>query len=208
MEITYLGGNCLKINAKKATIIVDDNLAELGLKSVTKPDDITFVTSPIVHSKNQGRLTFDMPGEFEVSDISVQGVGVRGSMDEAGTKNATIFKVTADDLSVAIAGHIFAEISDEEREELGHVDVLFVPVGGNGYTLDGEDALKLIKKIAPKIVVPTHYDDSSLKYEVPQAKLEDGLKGMAMETHETVQKLKLKVSDIPETTQLIVLERQ
>lgn len=208
MEITYHGGNCLKINAKKATIIVDDNLAELGQKSLTKPDDIVLVTSPNIKVPNKGRLYIDKPGEYEVSDISVQGVGVRGSLDEEGKRSATIYKIISDDVNVAIVGHVFADITDAEREELGHVDVLFVPVGGNGYTLDGEDALKIIKKISPKMVIPTHYADKELKYEVTQASLEDGIKGLAMEPAETVQKLKLKLADVSDGLHLYVLERQ
>lgn len=206
MEITYHGGNCLKINAKKATIVIDDNLVALGQKSITKPDDISLVSSDHVGSAG-GRLVIGMPGEYEVSDISIQGVAARGSMDEANTLKATIFKISADDITVVILGHVFADITDDEVEDIGHVDVLFVPVGGSGYTLDGVDALKLIKKFAPKVVVPTHYADGALSYEVPQAKLEDAIKALAMEPSQTVQKLKLKSVDIPESLQLYVLER-
>lgn len=206
MEITYHGANCLKINVKKATIVVDDNLASLGLKTVTKPEDIVLVTSNIV-SAAPGRLVLTQPGEYEVSDISIQGIAARGSMDEAGTQKATMYKISSDDINVVILGHVFAEITDEELEELGHVDVLFVPIGGNGYTLDGVDALKVIKRIEPRIVVPTHYADSAIKYEVPQASLEEGVKSLAMEPVEAVPKLKLKASDIPENLQLHVLER-
>ena len=56
------------------------------------------------------------------------------------------------------------------------VDVLFVPVGGNGYTLDAIGALKIIKKIEPKIIIPTHYADKAIKYEVPQADLDEVMK--------------------------------
>ena len=206
MEITYHGANCLKISAKKANLIVDDNLVSLGLKDVTKLEDISLITSDNIKAKT-GRIVVSSPGEYEISDISIQGVGARGSMDEAGTKKATIYKLAADDITVVILGHVFADITDDEVEELGHVDVLFVPVGGNGYTLDGVDALKLIKKIEPRIVVPTHYADKEVKYEVPQASLEEAIKDLAMEPAQTVPKLKLKSLDIPLTLQLVVLER-
>ena len=35
-------------------------------------------------------------------------------------------------------------------------DVAFVPIGGT-YTMDASEAAKLIKKMEPKVVVPTHY---------------------------------------------------
>lgn len=206
MELTYHGGNCIRINAKKSTIIVDDNLSALGLKPITKPDDLTLVTSDHVIAE-PGRMVIASPGEYEVSDISIQGVAARGAMDEADKKRATIYKLTAEDINVVFLGHVFHDITDDEVEELGHVDVLVVPVGGNGYTLDGVDALKLIKKIEPRIVIPTHYADSAVKYEVPQASLADAVTALAMEPAVTTNKLKLKAADIPESLQLYILER-
>jgi hypothetical protein len=58
------------------------------------------------------------------------------------------------------------------------------------------------------LVIPTHYDDKAVKYEVPQAPLEEALKVLALEPKETVAKVKLKASELAESTQLIVLERQ
>jgi L-ascorbate metabolism protein UlaG (beta-lactamase superfamily) len=74
--------------------------------------------------------------------------------------------------------------------------------------LDPVGALKLIKKIEPKIVVPTHYDDKSTTYPVPQQTLEDALRALAMDIKETAPKLKLKGGELADATQLIVLERQ
>jgi len=84
---------------------------------------------------------------------------------------------------------------------------MFVPVGGNGYTLDPVGALKLIKAVEPKLVVPTHYADKSLKYEVPQQNLEDALKEIGMEVKERLPKLKLKPGELTDVTQLVVLEK-
>lgn len=46
------------------------------------------------------------------------------------------------------------DITDENRKV--ECDVAFVPVGGT-YTMDYEEAAKLINEIKPKIAVPTHY---------------------------------------------------
>ena len=59
--------------------------------------------------------------------------------------------------------------------------MLVVPVGGNGYTVDPVGALKLIKDIEPKLVIPTHYADKALKYPVPQQDLAGALKEPGME---------------------------
>ncbi|PKN87219.1 MAG: metal-dependent hydrolase, partial [Chloroflexi bacterium HGW-Chloroflexi-7] len=37
------------------------------------------------------------------------------------------------------------------------IDLAMLPIGGN-YTMDPDDALRAVKLIAPKLVVPIHYD--------------------------------------------------
>lgn len=208
MELEYYGGNCLKITAKKATIVIDDNLESLGQQSIIKPKDIALYTTAAIKQTREAQFIIDMPGEYEVSDISIIGVAARAHMDEANTRSATIYRITINDIKIAVVGHIYPELTDDELEAIGTVDILAIPVGGNGFTLDGIGAVTIIKKIEPSIVIPTHYADKALNYEVPPMDLETALKGLSMEPAETVEKLKLKSRDFAENTQLIVLERQ
>ena len=209
MEIQFFGANCLRITTKNANVVIDDNLSKLGLKSVTKNGDIALATQPELQTEvKDPELVIDMPGEFEVSKVAIIGIPARSHMEEDGGHGATIFKIVTQDIRIAVTGHIYPTLSDEQLEAIGTIDMLIVPVGGNGYTVDATGAMKLIKAIEPKIVIPTHYADSKVKYEVPPATLEDALKNMSMEPTETTDKLKIKSSDIPENTQLIVLNRQ
>lgn len=209
MEIEFHGANCFKIVSKKAAVVIDDNLTELGAKSVAKPGDIVLFTGPHKEFKGEARLMIDQPGEYEVANISIQGIPARSHMDEEKKLSATIYKIIVDDIRIAVAGHIYPELTDNELEKIGTVDILLIPVGGSGYTLDATGALKVIRKIEPKIVVPSHYADSKLKFEVPQQDLEAALKDLAMEPKERLAKLKLKPADLTgEGTQLVVLEKQ
>lgn len=209
MELQYYGANCLKISSKKATLVVDDNLKALGGKSITKPEDISLITlEQLASSVQKGGFIVELPGEYELSDIVIRGVGSRSHMDAEGQKSAVIYKITSGDTSVAVTGHIHPSLSDDELEAIGIVDVLVIPVGGNGYTLDPIGALEVIKKIEPKVVIPVHYDDKSLKYEVPQDNLTDALKGLAMEPSETVDKYKIKPTELSDATHLVVLQKQ
>ncbi len=67
---------------------------------------------------------------------------------------------------------------------------------------------KLLKKIEPKIIISTHFDDAKVNYPVPQQPLSEVIKGLSMDPKETLAKFKPKPADFSETTQLIVLERQ
>mgnify|MGYP000107537793 CR=1 FL=1 len=210
MEIEYYGANCFKVATKKANLVFDDNLVELGLNSVTKNGDIALFSMAHHEPSAEVKLIINQPGEYEVSGVSIQGIAARGHMDEPKQTTVTIFKTIADDIRIVSVGHIYPELSDEQLEALGTVDVLFIPVGGSGYTLDGVGALKVIKKIEPKMVIPTHYEDSKIKYTVPQQSLDDAIKALAMEPRERVGKLKLKPDDMMliEGTKLVILERQ
>jgi L-ascorbate metabolism protein UlaG (beta-lactamase superfamily) len=205
MDLQFYGANCLTVTYKGARIVIDDNLAELGSKSITKPDDVVLFTSH-PHTLN-ARLTFDSPGEYEVSDISIIGVAAQAHVDEPNTLNATMFKLIVGEQSILVTGHIYPKLSDKQLEVIGSVDILVVPVGGNGYTVDPAGALQIIKTIEPKVVIPTHYADTALKFSVPQQTLPQVLKELAMEPKETVPKLRIKPSELTDVTQLIILER-
>jgi L-ascorbate metabolism protein UlaG (beta-lactamase superfamily) len=192
---------------KQARVTIDDNLADLGGKSASKVGDIALFTGAHADPTQQTKIVIDQPGEYEVSGISIYGIVARAHIDEAGKKTATMYKIITDDIRILVVGHAYPELSDAQLESIGMIDVMFVPVGGNGYTLDAVGALTLVKKVEPKLVVPTHYEDKSLQFPVPQQSLEQALQGLAMEPTERVAKLKLKAGTFGETTQLVVLEK-
>lgn len=209
MELQFYGGNCISVGIKGTRVIIDDNLAVLGAKSVTKDGDVVLATNVELAPKTKAtpKLIVNGPGEYEVAGVSIYGIAARSHMDEADKSNTTMYKLVFNDLEVLVTGHIYPELSEKQLEQIGEVDAMIVPVGGNGYTLDAVGALKLIRLVEPKLVVPTHYADGSLNYEVPQQPLEQALKELAMEPKETAAKLKLKPGELSDVTQLVVLEK-
>ncbi len=207
MDMQFYGADCVVLSGKQARVVIDDNLATLGAKDVVKDGDVCLFTSvehPTVSAKP--KLVLDMPGEYEVNNISILGVQTRGHMDEEGKKTATMYKITWGETRVLVVGHVFPRLSEDQLEAIGIVDVMFVPVGGNGYTLDATGALQLIKAVEPKIVIPTHYEDARLHYEVPQVGQEDALKTLSMEPKDRLSKFQFKPAEATDTTQLVVLE--
>jgi L-ascorbate metabolism protein UlaG (beta-lactamase superfamily) len=208
MELSFYGANCVRLSSKKAQIVVDDNLDKVGLKQVTKPTDISLRTSLEFPEHKDAAFTAELPGEYEVAGVVIRGIAARSHMDEEGKNSAVIYTIQADESKVVILGHIFPELSESQLEQIGMVDAAVVPVGGSGYTLDGIGALKVIKQIEPKVVIPTHYADKAIKYEVPQAELAEAVKNLGMEVSEKVDKFKIKPAELSDSTRLVVLERQ
>ncbi len=206
MDLQFHGANCISINVKNTRVVIDDNLAELGAKEVVKAGDIVLFTGAHGVPKAATKLTIDLPGEYEVSDISIIGIPAQAHLDADG-EAATMYKIVSGEVSVLVTGHIYPNLSDKQLENIGLVDVMVVPVGGSGYTLDPVGALKVIKAVEPKLVIPTHYADKALQYPVPQVELATALHELAMEPIETVTKLKVKPSELSDATHLILLEK-
>lgn len=207
MDIQFYGANCLTFTTKQGRIVLDDNLAELGGKSPSKAGDIAIFTGAHGAPAQTPKIIIDQPGEFDVSGVSVYGIAARSHMDEASQKSATMYKFIFDELRVLVTGHIYPELTDKQLEQIGMIDVMIVPVGGNGYTLDGIGAAKLVKKVEPKLVIPTHYENTKLNFPVPQQPLETAIKALAMEPKETTAKLRIKPTDITDVMQLVVVEQ-
>jgi L-ascorbate metabolism protein UlaG (beta-lactamase superfamily) len=183
MDIEYFGANCFRIKTKNASIVIDDNLSSVGGKTITKESDVAIFTNKQLEDKDttaKARLTLDSAGEYEIGDISVKAVQARSHMDEEGVATASIFQCLFDGTTVTILGHVHPDIADDVIELAGGTDVVIVPVGGNGYTLDVIGALSVIKKIEPEVVIPSQYEVSNLAFEVPATPLDDFKKASAL----------------------------
>lgn len=64
--------------------------------------------------------------------------------------------IDAEGLRICHMGDCGEVLSDAQIAEIGHVDVLLIPVGGF-YTMDGDEAAELVRRIAPRTVIPCHY---------------------------------------------------
>lgn len=208
MDMQFYGANCIVLSGKHNRLVIDDNLTTLGAKGVGRDGDIRLFTSNSLVTQTQGKpkLVIDMPGEYEVSSISIMGLQTRAHMDEENKKSAVMYKIIWGETRVLVTGHVYPRLSDDQLEAIGIIDVMFVPVGGNGYTLDATGALQLIKAVEPKIIIPTHYDDEDIHYEIPQASLDDALHSLGMEPKERDTKFQFKVAEVTDTTQLVILD--
>ncbi len=205
MDFEYKGGNCVVITSKQGALVIDGNIANLGAKSAVDDNAVEVATQP-EFATGHGRITIDMPGEYEVNNISVVGIPAGRLIDFDGSQAATMYRIVFSDLTVAVLGHVATPLSDEQLESIGMVDVLIVPIGGGGYTLDAHHAVEMVHKIDPKVIIPTHYADSHLSYEVPQEELEPFIKELGAAS-ETVAKWKVKGGVVPETQTVIVITR-
>jgi len=67
-----------------------------------------------------------------------------------------IFSVEVDGVHICHLGDLGHLLTEEQLTELGPVDVLLVPIGGN-FTLSPAEAAEVVSQVDPKIVIPMHF---------------------------------------------------
>ncbi len=208
-DIEYKGGNGIVLASKKASIMVDPRLSVVGLKDIKTKDEIELATESRFRVENSdARIIIDSPGEYEVGDFTIRGVAATRHIDTPDQeKLSTIYRVECGEIRVAIIGNVDPKLTDEQLEAIGVVDILDVPIGRGGYTLDATSASAIVRSIEPKVVVPVHYAGSGLTYEVPQDTLETFTKELGAPLEQTA-KLKVKsVAALPQTLTVIEITR-
>ena len=210
MIINFLGGEFVKVQFGDTILAFNPISKDSLLKPSKFGADI--VLSSLNHPDMNGveQVTFgdkkpfvvNGPGEYEVG-----GVFIKGFQSESGYDNEkginTIFSVTLEGMNICFLGAISqTELPKEADEMIDGVDVLFVPIGGNG-VLEAAKAYKLAVEIGPKIIIPIHYGDLGNK---------DALKLFTKEAGENpapVSKLTLRKKDLEgKEAEVIILERE
>ena len=84
-DIEYRGGTSVVIATKKSTLVVDPKLSLLGQKDVAVKDAVEIATEARFEINGKdARLVIEGPGDYEVGDFSIRGIGATRHID---TKN-------------------------------------------------------------------------------------------------------------------------
>src|SRR3989339_1879823 len=165
MEITFVGHSCFKIKGKQLSLVIDPYDPKIGYKLPKLEADVIMVThNHYDHANTAGvagsRFLINGPGEYEISGALINGLQTFHDEDNGSKRGSnTVYLIDVDDFTILHLGDLGHELSDSTLENIGAVDVLMIPVGGN-YTIDAETAAKVISSIEPSIVIPMHYRTS------------------------------------------------
>jgi len=168
MVITHHGGQCFKVTLGDLTLVFDPIAKGASLAAARFGADIALVSRDHADMNGTDEVTYgekkpfviEGPGEYERQGVVIQGFlsksayGLKKGETEAVN---TIYSVDLEDMTLVHLGALVdAELPLEAREGIDEIDVLFVPVGGNG-VLSAEDAHKLAVSLEPKIIIPMHW---------------------------------------------------
>lgn len=198
MQITWHGLNCIRIQGKDVSIILDPFSDKEGLKLPRWQADIVAVSSEDLDTSKGGKDVFviDTPGEYEIKGAFVYGLPWRKEKKDG---TSVLYRLNLEGISIGHLGGIDRVIPSVALETLEGVDILFLPVGDPDL-LAVKDAVEVIARIEPRIVIPMSFACKGIKKKLsapdPFYK-ELGLK------HEVVDKLKVTERDLPDTERLV-----
>ena len=185
MKIKWNGHASFTITSDKGIVIVTDPYDPSGYGGVLKYEPVKDRADGVIISHDHADHNYVdslkgspevLKGSGEINGIQV--IGVQTFHDESGGSERgknMVFAFGVDDVNVCFLGDLGHELTPEQVEAIGPVDVLLVPVGGT-YTLDAEGAARVVKSLRAKVAIPMHFKTE--KCDLPIAGVEGFLEKM------------------------------
>ncbi|MBM3257982.1 MAG: MBL fold metallo-hydrolase [Candidatus Nealsonbacteria bacterium] len=215
MNIIWHGQSCFQISSSQTknnhvNIVIDPFSEETGLRIPKLEADIVLVTHQHSDHNNVKAISGNPfvvsgPGEYEIKEVFVHGTSsFHDSSLGKERGNNTIYTIEAEDLRICHLGDLGQkELTPEQVEKIGEVDILMIPVGGV-FTLSAKEAMKIMSQIEPNIIIPMHYQLPKLKMKLDG--LDKFLKTMGIKKIDSMPKLSIKKKDIiSEEAKIVVL---
>jgi len=153
-------------------------------------------------------LVLDWPGEFEKMSVRIFGYQSYHDKQHGAERGENVlYKFEMEDMSVLHCGDLGVVPDSKLLDEIGNVDILFIPVGGF-YTLDATEAVETIKKIEPSIVIPMHYNSPKLNPATfaQLATVDVFIQKLGIQPPVPVAKLVVKKEDLMEEMKVVVMD--
>lgn len=162
MIVTYLGQAFVKVQLGDLTLAFNPISKEAGAKMSRFGADLALVSLDVPEANGVEAVTYsnktpfvmDGPGEYERGGIFIRGFASAGE----GESQNTIYTLTIDGINICHLGLLKnPTLPAETIEELGVIDLLFVPIGGD-QVLSPKEAAKLATNLEAKMIVPIMCD--------------------------------------------------
>ncbi|MNM33165.1 metal-dependent hydrolase [compost metagenome] len=150
-------------------VLIDPYGKFLGYRMPSLQADIVAVTHDHrdhnhVQVVEGGYVLVNEPRRYELEHAVIYGIST--FHDNVGGRKRgenTVFVFEIDGLRLCHLGDLGHLPTAEQLEQIGRIDVLFVPVGGTR-TLDGAYGAETVRLIKPQIAIPMHYRTEALGF--------------------------------------------
>ena len=210
MEIKYYGHSCFHIRGREGTVVTDPFNPAIGYKPAIVSTDICTISHDhpghnYTESFRNHPYLITGPGEYEVNGIFVTGTAAFHDANQgANNGKNTIFSFLIEGCVVTHLGDL-GHIPDRPTvEELGEIDILLVPVGGET-TISSNMASDVINLLEPHVVIPMHFHTSLYSGKTTLAPVANFLKEMGLQHAAAGDSYRVSSTTLPEDTEVVVL---
>ncbi len=205
MRLIWHMHSCFEVSDETIVVIDPHDGRSIGVKPPQLRADIVLIS----HDHFDHNAIRVVKGDYtvirDVSPRTVKGVAIRGLTayhDDVGGERrgkVNIFHFTVNGVRFCHLSDLGHMLTPAQVQELGEVDVLFVPVGGV-FTIDGAQAQRLVRAIGPKVAVPMHFRVGGLSMSIQNA--DAYLNGLPEESVVRVgNEVEFEAEDLPERTE-------
>jgi len=214
MKIKWLGHASFLVTSDAGTKIITDPYTPggfgLNYGEIKESADIVTVSHGHGDHNNVAAVRGNPEVVKDTSTKEVKGIkfnGIPSYHDDAGGSKRghnTIFCFEVDGIRVCHLGDLGHPLDDKAMADLGKVDIVLTPVGGN-FTIDAKVATEVCRKLAPKVIIPMHYNNERCR-NFPVAGVDEFIKGKTGVSQPNASEVDFKPGKLPATTQIIVLK--
>ena len=166
IHITWHGHSCFEVEADGYRVVLDpykDGSVE-GLSPLALEADAVLCSHS--HGDHNAVEVVSMRKDNKTCPFQVEILETYHD-DVKGTKRGPnkIHILSWNGIRVAHLGDLGCRLSDSELETIGALDAAMIPVGGF-YTISGEEAAELAKRLQAVVTIPMHYRSDSFGFGV------------------------------------------
>jgi L-ascorbate metabolism protein UlaG (beta-lactamase superfamily) len=212
MKVKWLGHSSFLITSDKGVKIITDPYKSGGpLKygDVKGPADVVTIS----HEHGDHNYTALIEGNPQIirgeKPVEVKGIKFNGIAtfhdDNKGNDRGTntIFCFEVDGVRVCHLGDLGHNLSNQEVNQIGKVDILLTPMAGF-FTINAEVATQVSNKLKPAVIIPMHFKNERCGF--PVSTVDDFLKGKGNVTIMDSSEIEFKAGKLPAVAKIIVLK--
>lgn len=214
MKVKWLGHACFLLTSDSGLRIITDpyTTGVFGLEYAPPAETADIVTVSHDHADhNNVAAVKGNPqvvqgvGSHEAKGVRFKGIATAHDESSGKERGAnTIFCFALDGINVCHLGDLGHDLSDQAVADIGDVDVLLIPVGGN-FTIDAPVADVVCKKLSPRVIIPMHFKNARCP-SFPVAGVEDFTQARQQVKTIAGSEIELKKEQLPSGAETMVLK--
>lgn len=215
MKIKWYGHAAFKITTDEGIRVIVDPYQSgafggaLSYGKISEEADIVLTS----HDHEDHNYVKDINGKYRLVNtegihkelgLTIEGFACYHDPSKGAERGKNImFVIEADGVRIAHMGDLGHSLTEDAVRRMGRIDVVLLPVGGL-YTIDAEEATRVMADIKPRITIPMHYKTEKCNF--PMAGVEAFSAGKTGVKMARAFEIDIRRESLPEEPEIVVME--